>query len=99
MAPRDVELPTGLKPQGDQSNPSTEEKAPDISPMNKHLLPEFSLANKVICVSGAARGLGLTQAEALLEAGAIVHALDRLEEPVSPFLANRDESNPLTFCN
>lgn len=33
-------------------------------------LPEFSLANKVVLVSGGARGLGLTQAEALLEAGA-----------------------------
>lgn len=45
-------------------------------------LPEFNLAGKIICVSGAARGLGLTQAEALLEAGATVYALDCLEEPV-----------------
>ncbi|KAI9762761.1 MAG: hypothetical protein M4579_000113 [Chaenotheca gracillima] len=33
-------------------------------------IPEFNLADKVILVSGAARGLGVTQAEALLEAGA-----------------------------
>lgn len=34
-------------------------------------LPEFNLVRKVVCVSGAGRGLGLVQAEALLEAGAI----------------------------
>ena len=45
------------------------------------LLPEFSLKEKVIIVSGGARGVGLTQAEGLLEAGAIVHALDRLPVP------------------
>lgn len=33
-------------------------------------LPELNLADKVLLVSGAARGLGLVQAEALLEAGA-----------------------------
>lgn len=48
-------------------------------------LPEFSLANKVVLVSGAARGLGLVQAEALLEAGAVVYALDRLPEPSAEF--------------
>lgn len=33
-------------------------------------------------MTGAGRGLGLVQAEGLLEGGAIVYALDRLEEPV-----------------
>lgn len=48
-------------------------------------LPEFSLKDKVILVTGAARGLGLVQAEALLEAGAKVYALDRLEKPDPDF--------------
>lgn len=33
-------------------------------------LPEYNLAHKIVLVSGAGRGLGLVQAEALLEAGA-----------------------------
>lgn len=48
-------------------------------------LPEFNLVDKVVLVSGAARGLGLVQAEALLEAGATVYALDRLEDPSPDF--------------
>ena len=55
-------------------------------------MPEFSLAGKVVLVSGAGRGLGLTQAEALLEAGAKVYALDRLEEPVCLFFKSSARS-------
>ncbi|KAK5631574.1 hypothetical protein RRF57_007288 [Xylaria bambusicola] len=52
------------------------------SPANG-ILPEFNLRGKVIIVSGGAQGLGVVQAEALLEAGAIdsVHVLDRQSEP------------------
>ena len=48
-------------------------------------MPEFNLTDRVILVSGGARGLGLTQAEALLEAGATVYALDKLPEPSPDF--------------
>jgi hypothetical protein len=43
------------------------------------LLPEFSLRDRVIVVSGGAQGLGLVQTEALLEAG----ATGRLSRPRS----------------
>lgn len=52
-----------------------------ISTMPAKGLPEFNLSEKVVLVSGGARGLGLTQAEALLEAGAIgTHHTTGLQE-------------------
>jgi len=41
----------------------------------------FSLKHRTYVVTGAARGLGLTVARSLLEAGAHVHCLDMLPEP------------------
>ncbi|KAH7153036.1 hypothetical protein EDB81DRAFT_441952 [Dactylonectria macrodidyma] len=61
----------------------TTSAADNASVNQRHLLPEFSLKDKVIVVSGGARGLGLVQIEALLEAGAKVWAIDRLESPES----------------
>ncbi|KXG45542.1 Short-chain dehydrogenase/reductase SDR [Penicillium griseofulvum] len=49
-------------------------------------IPDFNLASKVVIISGAGRGLGLTLAEALLEAGARVYALDYLPEPAPEFI-------------
>ncbi|ERT01979.1 short chain dehydrogenase [Sporothrix brasiliensis 5110] len=62
---------------------------------NKQVLPEFSLKDKVVVVSGAARGLGLVQAEAILEAGAHVHALDRLPEPSPDFARVAEKAKSL----
>ncbi|KAI1105707.1 putative 5-keto-D-gluconate 5-reductase [Jackrogersella minutella] len=55
-------------------------KGPPV-PNSPSVLPEFDLRGKVIIVSGAAQGLGLVQAEALLEAGATVHVYDRQPQP------------------
>ncbi|KAI0160638.1 hypothetical protein GGR57DRAFT_389050 [Xylariaceae sp. FL1272] len=57
------------------------EIAPTARKPGQTILPEFDLRGKVIVVSGGAQGLGLVQAEALLEAGAIVHVFDRQAEP------------------
>ncbi|KAK2752574.1 hypothetical protein FQN55_006687 [Onygenales sp. PD_40] len=77
-------------PRGPSSPPAEEKNPldaanPSVYLGTKRRLPEFVLTDKVVLVSGAARGLGLTQAEALLEAGATVYALDRLEKPSPDF--------------
>lgn len=71
--------PRGIPPQTPARGPRCpprEEKFPkdEAEPAvylgTKRRLPEFLLTDKVVLVSGAARGLGLTVTEALLEAGA-----------------------------
>ncbi|KAK6068855.1 short chain dehydrogenase [Seiridium cupressi] len=62
------------------STPRNHDREP-ISNSPRALLPEFSLKDKVIVVSGGAQGLGLVQTEALLEAGATVHVFDRQPQP------------------
>lgn len=70
-------------PQKEYINLESGHEAPTFLGTTKRL-PEFNLADKVVLVSGGARGLGLVQAEALLEAGATVYCLDRLPDP-SPY--------------
>ncbi|KFX95930.1 hypothetical protein O988_05557 [Pseudogymnoascus sp. VKM F-3808] len=65
------------------------------TPTNPTVLPEFSLSGKTVIVSGAGRGLGLVQAEALLEAGATVYALDRLESPSPEFARVQEKAAAL----
>ncbi|GFF92373.1 putative short chain dehydrogenase/oxidoreductase [Aspergillus lentulus] len=57
-------------------------KLPRVGP---HRFKEFDLADRVYAVTGGGRGLGLAMAEALMEAGAKVYCLDRLEKPHPEF--------------
>ncbi|KAK3984379.1 hypothetical protein QBC44DRAFT_385787 [Cladorrhinum sp. PSN332] len=65
---------------------SSSAQVPPINPetpqaLRKPISDLFSLQSRVILISGGARGVGLTQASALLQAGAKVHALDLLPDP------------------
>lgn len=72
-------------PPSDENKIWQERKDPAAYLGTTKRLPELNLVDRVVLVSGAARGLGLVQAEALLEAGATVYCLDRLSEPDPDF--------------
>ncbi|KAJ5629374.1 hypothetical protein N7528_003031 [Penicillium herquei] len=53
---------------------------------------EFDMEGRVYAITGGARGLGLAMAEAIIEAGGKVYALDRLEQPGADFLAAKSQA-------
>jgi len=55
---------------------------------------EFDLHGKVFAITGGGRGLGLSLAEALVEAGGEVYCLDRLEEPDNEFRTAQKRADP-----
>ncbi|KAJ9293268.1 hypothetical protein DTO271G3_7991 [Paecilomyces variotii] len=59
---------------------------------NQQRFREFNLENRTFTVTGGARGLGLSMAEALMEAGAKVYCLDRLEKPDPEFQKAQDRA-------
>ncbi|KIX09081.1 uncharacterized protein Z518_00159 [Rhinocladiella mackenziei CBS 650.93] len=65
-------------------SPSIKEKLPDPD-LNPFRFSEFDLQGKVFVVTGGGRGLGLTLAEALVEASGEVYCLDKLLEPEKEF--------------
>ncbi|KAL1971290.1 hypothetical protein VTN77DRAFT_242 [Rasamsonia byssochlamydoides] len=65
---------------------------PTFGGRNAQRFREFNLEDRVIAVTGGARGLGLCMAEALMEAGANVWCLDRLESPDPEFQAAKDRA-------
>ncbi|KAJ9204237.1 hypothetical protein DTO164E3_1999 [Paecilomyces variotii] len=81
-----VPLRTPTKPILDGSQESRKEPVP------RSAYPDFSLQNKVYVVTGGGRGLGLVIAEAMVQAGAEVHCLDRLVEPDPEFTASQEWS-------
>ncbi|KAM3068103.1 hypothetical protein ACMFMG_011152 [Clarireedia jacksonii] len=60
-------------------------------------LRDFDLQGKVFVVTGGGRGLGLSMAEALMEAGGKVWCLDRLSSPSDDFLRAQSRASSSGF--
>ncbi|KAK4673935.1 hypothetical protein QC763_116330 [Podospora pseudopauciseta] len=78
-------LLTKVKPQN--PDPTQNKTSPRVSPsenIGRQRFSDFDLGGKVYIVTGGAQGLGLTLAEALVEAGGKVYCLDRHPSPSDP---------------
>ncbi|KAH8696450.1 putative short chain dehydrogenase/oxidoreductase [Talaromyces proteolyticus] len=97
---RKVSLPNGITcNQASITTPPTttpdhvQTKLPPVAGHeNTQRFREFNLEGRIVAVTGGGRGLGLAMAEALMEAGANVWCLDRLEIPDPEFETAKERS-------
>ncbi|CCX13353.1 short chain dehydrogenase [Pyronema domesticum] len=80
------------------SSESTKSAPPPTSNSTYHSLTDFDIRSKVILVTGGARGLGLTQSEALAQAGATVYALDLHDSAPSEFTKVSEKTPNMHYC-
>ncbi|KAL2170641.1 hypothetical protein VTG60DRAFT_4566 [Thermothelomyces hinnuleus] len=74
---RAIDWPTSPEP---RSHPNRDNKPAIDENIGRKRFGDFNVTGKVFVVTGAAQGLGLAMAEALVEAGGKVYALDRSPE-------------------
>ncbi|KAL2820582.1 hypothetical protein BDW59DRAFT_150728 [Aspergillus cavernicola] len=86
--------PPSKPPNPHQDTNHIQARRPDISETYQppHRFREFDLEDRVYVITGGGRGLGLAMAEALMEAGAKVYCLDRLESPHPDFHAAKEHA-------
>ncbi|KAL2199492.1 hypothetical protein P885DRAFT_66437 [Corynascus similis CBS 632.67] len=75
-----VDWPKGASPEP-RSHPNTANKPAIDENVGRKRFGDFNVTGKVFVVTGGAQGLGLAMAEALVEAGGKVYALDIAPEP------------------
>ncbi|KAJ5893724.1 hypothetical protein N7495_005415 [Penicillium taxi] len=65
---------------------------------NPNPFHDFNMEGRVYAITGGGRGLGLSMAEALIDAGAKVHCLDRLKTPHSDFMTAKGRAKEHGGC-
>ncbi|KAA8648270.1 putative short chain dehydrogenase/oxidoreductase [Aspergillus tanneri] len=103
QATRSCQSPSTLRPisrlafsttASSHSSHHIQTRMPPLRPAIKggHRFKEFDMGDRVYAVTGGGRGLGLAMAEALMEAGAKVCCLDRLDSPHPDFMKAKEHA-------